>query len=211
VWEKFGIAEGRSYVSVPIGVEVPSELEPGEVTLHQPEGVVFGVVSRLDPEKRIQDVIEAFDRVAAEHPKSRLLIWGDGPYAKELREQAASASHGDRIELRGWIEQPYKAFEEVDCLMLVSSSEGIPRSILEAGLMGVPSIATPVGGVPGVIDDGDTGWLVNVGDIDAIADVMASLMRNPEKILEAGARARKKIETEFSLQKEMDSLRTVLG
>lgn len=211
VWTKFGIPDERSFVSCPIGVELPSELTSEKVELTRPGEIVFGVVSRLDPEKRIQDVIEAFDVVAASNPKVRLLIWGDGPYAAQLETIAVEAAHGDRIELRGWIEKPYEAFRQIDCLVLVSSAEGIPRSILEAGLMGVPTIATRVGGVPDVVDDGNSGWLIGVGDVKALVQVMDELVTSPAKLVEAGVNARKKIGTEYSLQREMDSLRSVLS
>jgi len=89
---------------------------------------------------------------------------------------------------------------------LTSDSEGMPVSLMEAGACGVPAVATAVGGVPELVDDGITGLLVPAGDAPALAAALERLLRDRDLAARLGAAARRKIEQSFSITGQVDRL-----
>ena len=134
-----------------------------------PEAHRFLYVGRLSAEKDFDTLLAA----VAKLPAAKLDVMGDGPLMAHLRAQADPAQvtfHGARSR-RSVDEQ----LQRSRGLILCSTTEGLPNAILEALAQGCPVIATAVGAIPELLSDGSNGYLVQVGDREAIAEAMRKL------------------------------------
>jgi glycosyltransferase involved in cell wall biosynthesis len=123
----------------------------------------------------------------------RLVLAGEGHEASGLRSHVKRLSLNTAVELPGWVGPDTKAelLAEAACLVLPSHNEGLPLVLLEAMLAGVPAVATSVGGVPEVVEDGRHALLVAPHDPDALADALARILDDPRlaaRLSEAGQR-----------------------
>jgi len=134
---------------------------------------------RLSPEKGYDDLIRCFEVVAARVADVHLLIAGAGSLESELRELAATMKSASRIHFLGFRRDMHNLFRQVDMFVLSSLSEGLPNVILEAMAFRVPVVATRVGGLPEVIDDGRTGVLVPPQAPAALAEAIWGVLNNP--------------------------------
>jgi glycosyltransferase involved in cell wall biosynthesis len=127
----------------------------------------FLFLGRLDPEKGLFELLDAFARVLAQHPDVRLTVAGEGPALEELRSRA-----GDGVSFAGRIpyEQLGRLFDSHDCMVLPSYSEGMPLSVLEAAAHRRAMIITDVGDVRQLF--GDLIRLVPVRDVEALTAAM---------------------------------------
>lgn len=140
----------------------------------------FLFLGRLEADKGINELLDAFARVHARHPQARLVLCGDGDRV-HVQERAAALGIGDAIEMPGWVVGEHKAaaLRAADVFVLPSYIEGLPVSMLEAMQCGVPVLMTAVGSVPEVIDDGRNGLMVPPGEVDALAAAMLRLCDEP--------------------------------
>ena len=148
----------------------------------------FVFVGRLTRAKALGTAIEAI----AEVPAARLVLVGDGPDRGELERLAAASSAADRIEFRGSRsrDDALSIVAGADAAILSSDWENLPHSAVEALSVGVPVVATAVGGVPEVVHDGENGLLVPPGRPEALAAAMRRILEEPglRERLAAGAR-----------------------
>ncbi|HXG05046.1 MAG TPA: glycosyltransferase, partial [Candidatus Binatia bacterium] len=121
---------------------------PFGLDLHEP---VVGTVGRLDPVKDHAGLIQAFGRLAGDHPGARLLIVGDGPCRRELETLAASLTPG-RVTFAGERGDVPELLRLMDVFALASLGEGISNTILEAMATGLPVVTTRVGGNPELVE-----------------------------------------------------------
>src|SRR5205085_6952540 len=126
-------------------------------------------VSNFRPVKRIGDCVHAFARII-KHVHARLVMCGDGPGRAEAEQLAASYGLADAVLFVGQVPNITDYLSVADLFLLPSQTESFGLSALEAMACEVPVIATQVGGLPEVVQDGETGYLVGVGDIPAIAE-----------------------------------------
>lgn len=137
---------------------------------------------RLVPQKNLGLLFDAFSDIADKFPDISLVIWGEGPEREKLEKRIAEMGLGDRIFLPGYSQNIY--LEMNRSMLFVSSSdyEGISNSMLEAIALGVPTICTdcPAGGARETIRHGENGLLVPVGDRQALAEAMGSVLSDPE-------------------------------
>jgi glycosyltransferase involved in cell wall biosynthesis len=197
---KYRILPRTRVVQLPIYVKVPGEAREWSAI----NDVKFGVVSRLTRQKGVHFVIQALAAVLKENLQASLVIYGDGPFGRELYQTVEMFGIRDHVKFMGWTDDPLRAFYGIDCLVLPSKGEGTPRSILEAASVGVPSIATDVGGIGDIVQDGVTGWLVPYGDCDALANAMRRVVREPRILVRAGGFAREKLVRERSVASEVE-------
>ncbi|MES1174333.1 MAG: glycosyltransferase [Myxococcales bacterium] len=163
-----------------------------------PDAFVVGTVARLAPIKGIADLIEATARIPDPHGKLMLLIVGDGPDRAAL-EQLADRLLGNRVRFLGAIETgPEALYAAMDVFALPSLLEGLPMVYLEAAFHGIPSVGTDVGGAAEAVLDGETGLLVPVRDIDALAESIQRLRDRPELRARMSAAARTRALAEFT-------------
>ncbi len=130
---------------------------------------VVGFAGRLIALKRVGCLLEAAQRLVVRHPDLYLLVLGDGPLRPELERQAQSL--GGRCRFLGWCKS-LDWFPLFDVLALPSESEGLPFAVLEAMALGIPVVASAVGGTPEAVSDGETGFLVPPGDSRALESAL---------------------------------------
>ena len=155
-------------------------------------------VGRLSEEKGQDLLIRAVADLAGQYEGLELLIAGRGPCEGALRELAGRLGLNDRVHFLGYVEDMPALYAEVDLVVQSSLTEGLPNVILEAAHLGLPIIATDVGGTREVIEHGTTGWLIAPGSVPPIADALRSFMERRDEFVGMASRARDRIEQEFS-------------
>lgn len=217
---RLGIGAPEKLVVVPLGLD----LEPftgtetlrgqlrGELGLGE-EALLVGIVARLVPIKAHEVFLEAAAQVARRLPQSRFLVVGDGARRAELETLAGRLGLDDRVRFLGWRRDLDRIYADLDVVALTSRNEGSPVSLIEAMAAGRPVVATRVGGVPDLVEDGVTGWLVPPGDPEALAEAMAALLADPDRRQAMGQAGRKRVIPAFSAERllqDMDRLYTAL-
>jgi glycosyltransferase involved in cell wall biosynthesis len=133
------------------------------------DAVIVGAIGALVPNKAHADVIEAARIVAPRVPGARFVIVGEGPLKENLRSLARGYGLGDRVLLTGFRKDSLEILSTFHCLVISSIREGLCTSIMDAHIMGIPVVATNTGGIPELVDDGETGLLVPPKDPEALA------------------------------------------
>ncbi len=146
-------------------------------------------LSNFRPVKRLTDVIEIFDRVRKQIP-SRLLLIGDGPDRSVAEWLAVQKGIHDDVLFLGKQDQIYEKLSIADIMLLPSELESFGLAALEAMACEVVPIATRGGGVPEVIDQGSTGFLADVGDVETMSRYAIELLSDDKRLREMGKRAR---------------------
>lgn len=123
---------------------------------------LVGCIGRLEPSKGILDFVDAIPVVVNRRATVSFVIGGDGPLLSDIASKLVQTGCNQRTELAGWIphEQILDYLTKLKLLVLPSYAEGLPRIVLEAMACGTPVLATPVGGIPDIIEDGVTGFIL---------------------------------------------------
>ena len=159
----------------------------------------IGCVARLSSEKGVEHLIEAFVGVRKHFPNAQLAIAGQGPLQGTLEARARALDLNGSVEFLGFRSDIAPFLRSLDLFVLPSLTEGIPLALLEAMATGLPVVATAVGGVPEVIEDGVSGVLVPHGNVGALERSVLGLLAAPERCAALGASASARIKSEFSL------------
>jgi N-acetyl-alpha-D-glucosaminyl L-malate synthase BshA len=146
-------------------------------------------ISNFRSVKRVEDVVSTFTRIHAEVP-ARLLLVGDGPERVRAQELAQVQGVADRVIFLGKQNSVAELLACSDLFLLPSASESFGLVALEAMACGVPVVATRTGGVPEVVDDGESGYLAAVGDVEAMAESGIALLTDRERWRSFSAAAR---------------------
>ncbi len=153
-------------------------------------------LSNFRPVKRIQDVIRIFAGIAGEVP-ARLLMVGDGPERSSAEWLAKSLNVGDRVHFLGKTDQVNELLPAADLMLMPSELESFGLAALEAMACEVPTIGTRVGGVPELIEDGVTGLLFPVGDVEEMARAGIALLKNRARLEEMSKAARAEAQRKY--------------
>ena len=175
---------------------------------------VLLAVGRFVEKKAPHLTIRAFAEAHRTHPESRLRMVGDGPLWDECRALAKELGVEGAVEFLGPL--PHDALlgemRQARCFVQHSveaasgDCEGTPVGIIEAGASGLPVISTRHGGIPDVVVEGETGLLVDEGDVSGMAGHMIRIIREPEFAAQLGRAARRRIETHFSMDQCLGQL-----
>jgi glycosyltransferase involved in cell wall biosynthesis len=149
-------------------------------------------VGSLTPEKDRSTLIEAAARLAAGARGFRLLVVGEGEERRKLAAGIARLGLGERVILCGFLEDPIPLLRAATVFVLSSRREGLGTALLEAAAAGLPAVATRVGGIPEIVEDGATGILVPPEDPEALAGALEELLGDPGRRASMGARARER-------------------
>jgi glycosyltransferase involved in cell wall biosynthesis len=173
-----GAAPAERFVVIPYGFDF-SRLEGGDRArargeLGVDEGAfLVGFVGRLTAIKRPQDLVRAVAAVDG----AVLVALGDGELRGEV--EALASKLGVRLHVLGYRQDVPDWYAAADAVALASANEGTPVTAIEALAAGTPVVATRVGGVPAVVDDGETGFLAEAGDVDGLAEGLRRLAADP--------------------------------
>jgi glycosyltransferase involved in cell wall biosynthesis len=162
------------------------------------------MTGRLVPVKEPEVALEAWRAVRREIPTARLLVAGAGSLHAEL-----VARGDDGVHWLGWRSDIDRLLADADVALLTSRNEGTPVALIEAAAAAVPAVATRVGGVPSVVLDGETGLLVERGDVAGLVDALLTLFRDHERRRSMGEVARVRALSRWSDRRLLRDLRRV--
>ena len=157
-------------------------------------------LSNFRPVKRITDVVEIFDRVRKKVP-SKLLLIGDGPDRSKAEWLAVQKGIHDHVIFLGKQDRVQEKLAISDVMLLPSELESFGLAALEAMACKVVPIATRVGGIPEVIEHGKSGYLANVGDVDAMAQYAIDLLTDDGRLKQMAQQARAMAQSRFCASK----------
>ena len=160
---------------------------------------------RLEEQKGHRYGLEAFSRVARDHPATRLLIVGDGRLRPALETQARELGVAGQVIFTGFRNDVPALLDVVDVVVLPSLHEGMPLTAIEAAAMAKPIVATAVDGTAEVVVDGATGTLVPVADAPAIAAAICGMLASPDRGQALGERGRHRALARFSVEANVAS------
>jgi glycosyltransferase involved in cell wall biosynthesis len=172
---------------------------------------VLATVARLEPVKDQATLLRAFEKVGAALPESRLVLVGDGSVRPALEEQARQRGLAGRVIFLGRRADVAQLLPLFDAFVLTSTSEGLPLTILEAMGVGIPVVATRVGGVPELVDDGETGILVEPADAVALGRALDGLSSNVELCVAMGKAGALKAAQEYAVSDVAERLVDLYG
>ena len=194
---------------VPNGVNVPQDIDKAVN-----ETTCFLFLGNLGEAKGVYDLVEATAKARRNGFRGVVNLAGPETVLGE-RSKLEKVIHRleceDQVRLLGVISgrKKHESLAEADCLVLSSHSEGLPMSILEGMAYGLPVIATKVGAIPELITDGKEGFLIAPKDIDALADRLIKLDRDPNMRRDMGKAARRRIMEYYTLEAMIDRLMMV--
>ncbi|MEP0828054.1 MAG: glycosyltransferase [bacterium] len=174
-----------------------------------PDSIILLSAGRFSSEKGQAILIEAMKIALASEARLRLILYGDGPELASVRMKVKNFKLEDKILLPGFEKNLLSHLKGADLLVNPSLSEGLPNIVLEAMALGVPVVATAVGGVPEIITDGIEGRLVPPGDAVRLAEAIIGMARSPQDAAMMADSARQRIQEEFSFESQMIALRAV--
>jgi len=145
-------------------------------------------------------LVEAFSKTVKEMPNLRLLLVGDGSLRKKVENKAKTLGLEEKVLFLGWRSDIPEILADCDIFVLSSDWEGLGIVLIEAMASGKPIVATNVGGIPEVVEDGITGILVPPRNPDALAKAILLLARDKKLRKEMGKRGREKAAREFDIE-----------
>jgi glycosyltransferase involved in cell wall biosynthesis len=183
-----GRAESRRYLGIP------------------PDRFAVGWIGRMTAVKRTDDILVAFKRLRDGGVDAVLCLVGDGPDRPELERRAHDLGVVRDTLFLGYQEDVAPFYAAFDALVLPSSNEGTPVSAIEALAAGRPVVATRVGGVPDVVQEGEDGFLVEPGATEALADRLAQLARDPALRERMGQAGRDRVLPRYAVGRLVDDV-----
>ncbi len=203
--ERDGIREEDSAV-IPYGVDVSAfNVQFNSVEIRDELGVpphhrMVGNVARLATQKGHTYLIEAAKIVLSQHGNVTFVIVGDGALRGKLSAQTMRAGIAERFVFTGQRSDIPRLLSAFDVFVMPSLFEGLCMAVLEALAAALPVVATPVGGIPSSVSEGETGRLVPLRDADALANAILWMLEHPAEAREMGLRGRHLVETEFTME-----------
>jgi N-acetyl-alpha-D-glucosaminyl L-malate synthase BshA len=162
-----------------------------------PEEKVIIHTSNFRAVKRVPDVIRAFDKIQ-KHVPSKLLLVGDGPELTVVNRLVKEKGLKDQVLFLGKQDKLEDLYSMSDLKLLLSEKESFGLVLLEAMACGVPCIGTKIGGIPEVINDGENGFLCELGDVDMVSDKAISLLTDSTLHEKMTLNAMKRVREAFS-------------
>jgi len=197
---------GTIPVRIPLGVH-PAFLNKDRDNNRNNNRKTIIYVGRLIHAKGVQDLLDVFGWIRIQVPEASLFIVGDGDYRVTLERQASSAGLLDRVRFTGTLSQEQVAvvLAAADVFVHPSYSEGQPSAVAEASAIGLPVVATDVGGTRELVEDGITGYLVPPRDQEKLAYKILYLLTHPDAADRMGQAGREKMLRDYRWSVMVDS------
>jgi glycosyltransferase involved in cell wall biosynthesis len=195
---------------IPDGIEIPPELPSitrrAEARARWGFGAdefLVGHLGAFTREKGQEVALEAFRLLVEPLPQARLLLAGEGPTLRDMEIMQLLEELGDRVRLCGGIENLAEFFPALDLFVMPSKSEGLGSSALMAMSYGLPVVASRVGGLPEVVEDARTGWLVEPASPSALGNAILAAAGDRARLKQFGLNGRERAR-QFSVDKMVD-------
>ena len=170
------------------------------------DALLVGMVANLRPVKGHKYLIEAASVVLKRHPNVHFILVGEGELRSEIEDQVARLRIGRNIHLLGYRPDANSIATGFDLAVLTSLHEGLPNAIIEAMSVGCPVVASSVGGIPELIDNGHTGILVGPGDVGALAENVVCLLKDESLRAAIGRRAQDFVMHQLSMDQMVEGV-----
>ena len=161
------------------------------------EEKAVGMVARLEEVKDHETFLLGAKKLLDKRQDVRFYIVGDGSLRKQLEQKAAALGIREHVTFTGFLQDVEKIEAALDIAVITSRAEALCLSILESMIAGIPAVGTDSGGVAEVIRHGENGFLIPVGDSDALAERLDELLADDAKRSAFGAQAKKDAEATF--------------
>ena len=218
------IARAEKFTTIPSGVELQSVSSPKSqvpslksqalsaktVDLGPPSSPLVGTVGRFEPIKGHRYLVEAIPLVLSQVPTARFLFIGDGPLRSLLEQQTVQLGVATQVTFTGWHEEPAALMACCDLIVLPSLNKGMGRVLVEAMALGKAIVASSVGGIPDLVQDGKNGILVPPADPPRLAQAIISLLTDKSQTERMGAKGRYLAPT-FSAELMLEKLEKLYG
>jgi sugar transferase (PEP-CTERM/EpsH1 system associated) len=185
-FSRFAVQEGNHAVREELGISADQR--------------VIGTVGNLFAVKGQTYLLRACQAVASAFPNFVLLVAGEGEQLGPLEKEASDLGIAGKVKFLGFRDDVPSLLHAMEVFILPSLSEGLPLSILEALALQKPVVATNVGGIPEIVEDGVTGYLVPPRNPEALADRILLLLRDPQTAAKFGQAGRKRVEENFGVE-----------
>lgn len=166
--------------------------------------VLIGMVGRLIEQKGMRYGIQAFSRIADEHPNAHLVIIGDGNLRELLAQEAQSLGLVGQAHFLGWRDDAASLMLGFDIFVMPSLWEGFGLVLLEAMSAALPIVASRASAIPEIVVNGETGILAAPQDVDALADALRGLLSDVPLRHHMGMMGQERLETHFSAARMID-------
>jgi glycosyltransferase involved in cell wall biosynthesis len=209
-----GVAPREKFAVIRLGIELGDRVrveENGRDATRRmlgipPDAFTVGWIGRMTGVKRTDDVLLAFRSLRERGVAARLCLVGDGPDREHVELRAHDLGVMRETLFLGYQEDVAPYYAAFDAFVLPSGNEGTPVTTIEALAAGRPVVATRVGGVPDVVRDGEDGFLVDPGDIEELADRLATLAGDAELRERMGASGREHVLPRYAVDRLVDDV-----
>ena len=181
------------------GIPLPEQFRVDRTT--RPTPTIIGTACRLVPLKGLLDLIRAMALLHSEFPELRLEIAGSGPQLEGLQGETDHLGLTNQVRFLGWERDLLPCFRRWSIFAVPSLEEGFCMAALEAMAAGLPVVATSVGGLPELVEDCRTGYLVPPSDVAALAARLRLLIVDPKRQAAMGAAGRERARDYFSVDR----------
>jgi len=171
---------------------------------------IVGFLGRLSPEKGPEVFLRAALLAHEKLPDAHFVLVGDGPLAPTIRESITRLKLEGRVHLAGLRRDIPAVLNDLDVLVSSSHSEAMPLAVMEAMASGLPVVATRVGGLPDMIDQGGAGWLVTPNDFEEIATRLQQILGVPGELTRMSAVARQRAVEKMALSDTVEKMASLM-
>lgn len=193
--------------AAPVSV-FPNPIEIFALRKLTPPVLSFLFLGRLEREKGVFELVSAVAPLCKIHPDLELVLCGYGPAEHELKALVSDLGIEGNVVFPGWVDANEKMtrLERATAFVLPSYAEGLPMSVLEAMVAGVPVVASSVGGIPEMLEQGKCGYLVPPRDVACLSQALEEVLDSPEALVRA-ARAACRVRSEYAADVVVNRLR----
>lgn len=192
-WRKrlYGLTKNRNLIVI---VNPVDAIPVAECNQNRAASGIVLFLGRIEKDKGVYDLVDAMAQVRRQLPAAILRVGGVGDI-EGVKHRSGAEGTVDWIEFVGWISDSAKvdALHSAQVYVLPSYVEGLPMGVLEAMAAGLPIVASPVGGIPDLVEDGVHGFLVKTGDIAGLAQALFRLLRDPALCHRMGEAGRQRV------------------